>query len=309
MPYKLRQLPSEMATQAEIADYLEAECLLSQDKNFSIIEAAEDNGIVEDEDFIDSPEVDVYSGYAEALLQVDERTKAIPDRYPFIGELKSISLSSNCSDYFQLIYTFLLFATRWKMGADRIINGKDGTLLFERLCHKVLTNYLGQNAKGLVFGTGAEMDEKGFEAKVRAMLEMFAEKGYQFRSPDGNRNHQKDAKVDIVAFIPFNDSKKGHFIAFGQCKTGTSWRDQINQLDPNAFSKLYIQPPLVFTPICIYMISEAFDTDWEELTVKSGGVLFDRIRIMQFLPDSIDENLKNDIAVWVNGLKERLLLQ
>lgn len=307
MPYKIGQLPSEMATQDEIADYLEVKCLLSADNSFSIVEAAEDNGFVENEDTVEALGIDAYISYADALLQIDERYRIITNnRYPFVGEQNSISLSDDCSEYFKTIYTFLLFATRWKMGAERIIHKKDGTFLFERLCNSVLINFFGQHSKGMVFGTGEESDEKGFEAKIKRMLDSFAEKGYMSRRPDGDRNHQKDGKVDLVTFIPFNDSRKGHFIAFGQCKTGTTWREKLGQLNPRTFSDLYIQPPLAFPPMCIYMVSEACNDDWERLAKDSQGVLFDRMRIMQFVPDSnsIDENLYNDITIWVNGVKE-----
>lgn len=308
MPYKIGQLPSEMATQDEIADYLEVKCLLSADNSFSIVEAAEDNGFVEDEDTVETLEIDAYISYADALLQIDERNRIITNsRYPFVGEQNSISLSDGCSEYFKTIYTFLLFATRWKMGAERIIQEKDGTLLFERLCNSVLVNYFGQHAKGMVFGTGEQSNEKGFEEKIKRMLDRFAEKGYLFRRPDGDRNHQKDGKVDLLAFIPFNDSRKGHFIAFGQCKTGTSWREKLGQLNPRNFSDLFIQPPLVFPPVCIYMVSEACDDDWEQLARSSNGVLFDRMRIMQFVPDSIDDDLYNDIAIWIQGVKNLIL--
>lgn len=305
MSYSLGQLPSGKATQDEIADYLEVKCILSDDDNFSIVEAAEDDGFVEDEDTVESLGIDPYSTYADALLQIDERCKSITNnRYPFIGEQNSISISYDCSEYFKTIYTFLLFATRWKMGKDRIVQGKDGTLLFERLCNYVLSNYFGHYAQGIVFGTGAETEDVGFEAKVMGMLDKFTEKGYIFRRPDGDCKRQKDGKVDLVAFIPFNDSRKGHFIAFGQCKTGTHWRDTLGQLNPRSFSDLYIQPPLAFSPVCIYMVSEACNDDWEQLARNSQGVLFDRTRLMQFVPDSIDEHLYDDITIWVNGIKQ-----
>lgn len=310
MPYKLGQMPSDMAAQDEMADYLEVKCILSTDGGFSIVEAAEDNGFVEDEDPAMSPEIDEYGVYAEALSQIDERNRTLTARrYPFIGERNSISISEECSDYFRTIYTFLLFATRWKMGADRIVQGKDGTALFERLCNRVLINYFGSHAKGMIFGTGAESGDKGFESKVRAMLDRFTEKGYQFRRPDGDRNNQKDGNVDLVAFVPFNDNRKGHFVAFGQCKTGTHWRDKLGQLNPKTFCDLYLQPTLAFTPICVYMVSEACYDDWEQLSRKAQGILFDRTRIMQFVPDVdvMDENLYKDIAVWVNGVKQSLL--
>ena len=134
MPYKLGSLPSEQATQAEIADYLEVQCLLSGDGFYSIVEAAEDSGLVEEEDIVDSPEVDVYNGYADALLQIDIRNQYNGDRYPFEGGKKNIALKEGVSEYYKTIYTFLLLATRWKMDADRIVGNIDGTLLFERLC-------------------------------------------------------------------------------------------------------------------------------------------------------------------------------
>ena len=306
MPYKLGSLPSEQATQAEIADYLEVQCLLSGDGFYSIVEAVEDSGLVEDEDSVDSSEVDVYNGYADALLQIDIRNQYNGDRYPFEGGKKNIALKEGVSEYYKTIYTFLLLATRWKMDADRIVGNIDGTLLFERLCKEVLLNYFGPKSKGLVFGTGSE-DKGGFKLKVENMLHSFSEKGYFFRSPDGDRHHQKDGKIDLVAFIPFNDSRKGHFIAFGQCKTATTWRDKLGQLNPNNFCRLYIQPPLSFIPICIYMVCEACEDEWEELSVKSSGILFDRTRIMANLPDKMDPAIYNDIVTWVTGIKQKFV--
>ena len=304
MPYKIGNLPSPKATQAEIADFLEVSCLLSEEGSFSIVKAALDNGIVEDEDAVDTPEIDEYDGYSDALSQIDERQNLIGDKYPFKGERLSLCDNVDCPKFYRTVYTFLLLATRWDMSSKRIVNGKDGALLFERLCNEILINYFGHSSKSMVFGTGAENGVKGFKEKVNEMLNEFSEKGYQFKMPEDVRNNQKDAGVDLVAFIPFKDSRKGHFVAFGQCKTGTCWRDKIGQMCPPAFCSLYLSPPLRFTPICIYMVSEACDKDWEVLAAKASGILFDRTRVMQFLPDKIEANLFNDIAIWTNGVVE-----
>lgn len=307
MSYKIGNLPSPQATLEEIADYIEIECLLSDEGTFSIVEAAQDSGFVEDEEEIHSIGTDSYNEFAEALQQIDSRSAfSTSEKYPFVAETKTVSFNESCSEYYRTLYSFLLFATRRKMGADRIVNQKDGTLLFERLCEEVLAHYFGPHAKTMVFGTGAT-EHESFEDKVKKLLQELKEKGYQFCYPDGVRHYQKDGRIDLVAFTPFNDDRKGHFIAFGQCKTGTSWRDQLGQMNPLSFSQLHVIPPLRFTPISIYMVSEACDCDWELLASRASGLLFDRTRIVQFLPDNIHQDLYNDIATWVQGVKEEAL--
>ncbi len=308
MSYKIGGQPSYRALQAEIADYMEVKCLLSREGCFSIVEAAEDCGFVKDEDESDSIETDDYSQFADALNQIDLRSDlSTSNKYPFVAETKMVSINENCSEYYRTLYAFLLFSTRWSMGGQRIVNKKDGTLLFEHLCKEVLAYYFGSYAKSMVFGTGANDDLNNFEDKVKNMLKEFKEKGYQFKYPEGVRHYQKDGGVDLVVFTPFNDNKKGHFVAFGQCKTGTSWRDKLGQMNPRSFCALFLNPPLRFNPISIYMVSEAVDDDWEILSSKTSGLLFDRTRIVQFLPNKIDQNLYNNIKQWVEGVKQKFL--
>ena len=304
MSYKIGAQLSPEAKLAEIADYIEVQCLLSEEGCFSIVEAAEDSGFVEDEDEIDSIDADDYNNFAEALGQIDLRSEySTLGKYPFVAEKKIVSMNESCSEYYRTLYSFLLFATRWKMGRDRIVNEKDGTLLFERLCREVITQFFGSHAESIVFGTGAEDELKSFEEKVKGLLERINEKGYQFQYSSGVHHQQKDYGIDLIAFIPFNDSRKGHFMAFGQCKTGTSWRDKLGQMSPESFCKLFLYPSLLFTPISIYMVSEACDENWECLA--SRGLLFDRTRIVEFLPDKIDQDLYDDIQLWVKGVKDK----
>ena len=305
MSYKIGALLTSGATLAEIADYIEVQCLLSEEGCFSIVEAAEDSGFVEDEDEIDSIDTDDYNNFADALYQIDLRSQySTLGKYPFVAETKIVSMNESCSEYDQTLYSFLLFATRLKMGRDRIVNEKDGTLLFERLCRGVLTQFFGSHAESIVFGTGAEDELKSFEEKVKGLLKRINEKGYQFQYPEGLHHQQKDYGIDLIAFIPFNDSRKGHFMAFGQCKTGTSWRDKLGQMNPKSFCDVFLIPPLRFTPISIYMVSEACDENLDILASRSSSLLFDRTRIVEFLPDKINKDLYDDIQLWVKGVKE-----
>ena len=89
MSYKIGAQLSPEAKLAEIADYIEVQCLLSEEGCFSIVEAAEDSGFVEDEDEIDSIDADDYNNFAEALGQIDLRSEySTLGKYPFVAEKK-----------------------------------------------------------------------------------------------------------------------------------------------------------------------------------------------------------------------------
>ena len=45
----------------------------------------------------------------------------------------------------------------------------------------------------------------------------------------------KDGKLDIVVWRRFADGRPGQLIGFGQCKTGTSWPDDLTKLQPEGF--------------------------------------------------------------------------
>ena len=55
------------------------------------------------------------------------------------------------------------------------------------------------------------------------------------------------------------------------------------------------------------MVCEACEDEWEELSVKSSGILFDRTRIMANLPDKMDPAIYNDIVTWVTGIKQKFV--
>ena len=251
-------------------------------------------GIPGDDGYI--PEDDS-ENYDCALSEVEDRYVFSNGHYPFETSCKTIRIRTDVDSLVKDIYIFLLLSTRENMSIGRIADGIDGTALFEELCAAVLKNYFGENCCSFVFGTGRN-DKDTFGNKVQKMLDSLKEGRMLFRHPDNDNDQQKDGKLDIVALIPFADSKKGQFIAFGQCKTGTNWRASISQLNPRAFCESYCSPPPGFTPVAVFMVAEAFEKNWENLQRSSNGILFDRLRIMNYLPQKIEEDLLSKIRKW-----------
>lgn len=303
MSYKLGGIPSLKASFDEKADFLEVRCLKSETLSYSVQEAASALGIVEDEDY--SAKIVEEIPFFEELKVIDDRKKQCGENYPFITDSDIWGLYVlPGNEFIQLVYTFLLLATRNDMGRNRIINKIDGGKLFERLCSLVLKNYFGDHCHSFVFGTGDET-HTNFKAKLQNFLDQIKEPKTLLVTSREGIEYAKDDALDVVVNIPFNDKRTGQFMAFCQCKTGDNWKVLIAQLDPCHFSNCYFSPPLQFTPILVHMISEAFNTDWYHTT---GNVLFfDRCRIMRYLPsetaiNEADETLLQEIRTWNAGV-------
>ena len=279
----------------KVADFLEFECIkagteissLSYRSYLSMSDDEIDNDGVESSD--DKSIAILDAGIAEC----SNRLGCCPDQYPFITGKGSLDLRPNSSWYMD-IYIFLLLTTRMNMKDQRVQGKLDGTELFESLCALVTKEYFGKHCHAEVFGTSAG---GSFKEKVESLLRSLCVRG-QFREPEGSTGHQKDGNLDIVAWIPFSDKKDGQLIALGQCKTGTNWETLLPELDPEDFFALYSSQQPYAKPQKLFFVTESFGNyKWGERSA-SAGVLFDRTRIMEYLPETMDEELLAQIRLW-----------
>ena len=294
MSYTLGQLPSSRSTLAEKADFMEYQCLISEENRYSAISGENAMGISYDEQDLNS---DDNYGFEDALSEIEDRWLYSGEKYPFETTTDSLKIRNDIDSNILDIYKFLLLTTRENMRNGRIADGIDGAALFEKLCAIVLKSYFGHNCTSFVFGAGQD-NNVPFRVKAQGLFDKLNEGNLVFRVPDGDNNLQKDGKLDVVILIPFADNKKGQFIAFGQCKTGTSWRTAISQLNPEVFCRTYCNPMPGFTPICVFMVAESFTENWEQYQRSSNGILFDRSRIMNYLPEQIDADFLDKIRQW-----------
>ena len=300
MSYKLGNPPSPRPSLNELADFIEIECLRSSCCSFSVTEVAQQLGVVDDESTPEDEEFESLEQIRSALSLIEDRKRFSNNRYPFQSSVSSIECDPACSEYFKHLYVFLLLSTRENMKDNRLVKDIDGTVLFERLCAEVLKNFLGEHSASFVFGTGCA-DSNQFFDKLTLMLESFKEKGYAI-TKNPNNKHFKDAGIDVVAFIPFVDERHGHFVCFAQCKTGTSWEMHLTDLQP-AILHDYINPIITPQPRKLFLISDDYQaSDWRDKVNQLGGVLFDRCRIMSYVPNELPADLMNAIRVWNEGV-------
>jgi hypothetical protein len=305
--FKLPNLPSPQADPHELADFAELLCwkhgFTSKREIIAYLgrlEDNEDNVGCEDGDDENSDSID------EVMNEIDRRAEACGGGYPFRLDPEGTVLrheEKNIDQRAQL-YRYMLLSTRLNMKLSGIQAELDGTKLFEELCANILKNYLGRGrAQSLVFGTASP---GSFEDKVQALCHQLHE-GAGFRNLDDAPVQAKDGKLDVVAWIPFADQNVGQLIIFSQCKTGTTWEDQVAHLQPSAFVKKWIDRGIAVDPVRSLCVSEAYDRSRWNNTCIDAGILFDRCRIIDF-SHNIESGLMDKILRWITAAKDTIEL-
>ena len=296
--FKLPALPSPRADVHELADF--AELLAWQNDSVSAREILaflgrtgdnEYNEGVDDEDDLNANALD------DVMVEIDRRSKSCVGGYPFALDLKGTVLRHDPNDTSEraVVYRYLLLSTRLNMTADKVQANIDGTGLLEEISAAVLRCYLGHDrAKSIVFGTAIGGT---FPRKVDALCTALGEGG-SFETLDPGPVNANDDRLDSVAWVPFSDMREGKLIIFCQCKTGSSWKEHTTQLQPDVFIKRWMKHrTFLVVPVRAFCVSEATcPTNWRGL-VGYAGLLFDRLRVVDFL-DRIDPGLLKRIQSW-----------
>lgn len=282
--YKIPDVPSPGADIHEIADFIEIECfknkIISAREIFSSMDKFDDHqysgGVPEDEEL--EPTIE------DTFNEIDRRFGFCGSRYPFkvdaVGHV--VTFNREVDEIVHEVYAFLLFATRLDMKDHRKQNNIDGALLFEELSEYVGKHYFGERTDSFLFGTACS--ESNFETKIKSLIKRLREgEGFKNRN-ETSPNTNKDDDLDVVVWKGFSDGYPGKLIGFGQCKTGTYWKNQLKILQPLSFcSKWFSDMPPV-PPVRLFFISECILRNrWYEHAAE-GGILFDRCRIMDYLP-------------------------
>lgn len=234
----------------------------------------------------------------ETISEIVRRRTICNELYPF-----SIDESTNLISYTpghelgDIVYRYLLLATRNNMKNSRVYANIDGALLFERLCASVAKNYFGEFAEVEVMGT-SKSNAGNFRDTLQNLTIKMREGGSIRLHPDLK---PQDDKLDIVVWKGFSDNKTSQLIAFGQCKTGTSWRDHLSELQSDVFCKKWFTIQPVHTPLRLFFCAQYFPRDLWEGEVYSAGLLFDRFRIIDYLPDVIEDDLLEEMSIWTDA--------
>lgn len=306
--FKLPDLPSAEAGCHELADFAE---LLAWDKgSVSAREIAaylgrlgenDRNSGCDDNDDENADEMD------EVMVEIGRRSGACGGGYPFVLAREGTVLrhAPNKKDHRSHLYHYLLLSTRLNMTNDRVHAKIDGADLLEEIAAETLRCYLGtRRARTMVFGTATPGK---FKEKVNHLCRELGEGG-TFRTMDTGSVDANDDKLDVVSWLPFADRSRSQLIVFGQCKTGTNWRDMLTQLQPTDFIKRWMSEPYMHDPLRAFCVAEAvYRSRWTGYSVYSG-LLFDRCRIVDFC-ENLNKDLLAKIIKWSTAANDSVCIK
>jgi hypothetical protein len=263
--------PENFRRPEALADWLELSALHAADQDASMGDAQR--------------ELDrLNCGSRESLLgnvltEFDRRERAAGrNAYPFERGNTSIHLKGTAKGYPAYFFCLALSYYGWRIrkGAP-----ENPWLLFEELSFFCAKNYLGGNA--ILFGTSARQGTKGknvFRKNVEALAKELGE-GQCFAS--SKTFAAKDSKLDIVAWKGFEDKRPSQVIIFGQCKAGGDWRNELTELDPNAFWDQWLsggKGKVSQLLRSVFVPHRVFDDEEWDLRARWARLLFDRCRIV-----------------------------
>lgn len=296
--------PSARAPENELADF--AELLAWQSDSISTTALTNLLGRYDDNDYssgVQEAEEPTEKAVEEAYLEIERRREACGDGYPFKldrpGYTLQIDADQDSENHKLTIYKYLLLATRLNMRDDKGHANIDGTLLFEELAAEAAREYLGNRAESLVFGTASGTE---FHSKVNTLCQKLKE-GDGFVNRDEAAPTARDGKLDVVVWKHFTDGLEGKLIAFGQCKTGTNYKDTLTQLQPDSFCGKWMRSSPVVLPVRMFFVSEALSRGHWRSVSRDAGLLFDRCRIVDFC-DNISANILERVRAWTTAASE-----
>jgi hypothetical protein len=214
--------------------------------------------------------------------------------YPFT--LSGRVLLSRDAEFTQ-VYTFLLLLSVYGEGAVTTINGAK---IFEDICAHAAQVYFGspgELAHSFVFGFPRRIGPKDFPGAIEELCLRKIREGLPHLDFPGI-SLNKDAGLDIVTWKPFPDGRSSKLMAFGQCATGSNWKEKRHELQPADWCRTWLlKQPQVYPVKMFFLPHTVSDRDWAALGFQAG-IIFDRMRIAYYAEKGLPDPLRQLIRQW-----------
>lgn len=239
---------------------------------------------------------DVEKSLTDIRLKIQRRRNQIGASYPFVldDSLVKYTRPDTC------VYSFLLLASLgWRYDDLSFADGAaaEPAQIFEHITGHAICAYLGPGGQFLRFGAPREAPAPtGFADALHWLCGETLERTNNL--DELVVDTEKDEGLDVVAWKPFPDNRRGHLTCVAQCAIGRAWKSKVTDLSIDRWVSLinwYRKPTLMFS---VPGLVEVDPPEWAQIGSK-GGIVFDRTRLAHFVnSDELPIPLKNRINAW-----------
>ncbi len=277
-----------MKTIAEIADVVELQTWASDRPTTSsslkeLLEAA----------LADVSEQDPENLAQNVMDEFFSRQQMLGDAYPFTCDGYKLGLS-----HAEPHNTTYLFCLALSLLPAAEIENEQRSLQFETIVTNAAMQFFG--GAGLRIGAPWRTEEiPTYEALLDKVIDLIPDLGEKLKSAAQGGG---DGGWDVLIVKNFKDNSFPRFIALGNCATGRSdWKRKGMETQPTLFWSYFSHNHRsVF--MTFFAVPFAMDEDARLRKTSSTNLTFDRFRICEFAPSSV-----NDAAIWLTGQREQAL--
>lgn len=319
--------PTAHWTAERLADWIEYQLLFSSSTTFSrstlrdFVEEDPGTDDVQDydaADFSDEDEVDEMASRrsrhdasaegvsvadqlaSDAFVVLEDRDAFVGDKYPFRVEPDLITLAveswRDC-----IVYAFLItLNARYVYGLSAETHM--AARIFERLVRVAMASYIGGEAEHFGWPRDGAPGERNFAAALPILLGKLGER-ISIRWEDIPQKI-KDNEVDVFAWRPPGDGRRGQLILMCQCAIGEGWNDKGIRLEKWEPFVVFAVTPVgaAAFPFVPQAMEESPGFDYEYLS-KSVGLWFDRLRLAVLIDVAeVPETLRTAMVSYIENL-------
>jgi len=248
---------------------------------------------------------------AEGVSEADELSSdtfiVLEDRAAFVGERYPFRVESNLITFAVpswrdgIVYAFLLaLNARYVYGLSP--DAGFAARIFERLVRVAMAAYVDGEAEHFGWPRDGAPGERNFAAALPVLLRKLGEHA-AIRYEDIPAKI-KDNEVDVFAWRPPGDGRRGQLIIMCQCAIGGGWNDKGIRLDKwDPFITFAVTPVgAAAFPFVPSAIEEDPNFDYLYLS-RSVGLWFDRLRLTVLIDESeLEDVLRGAMINYVEEL-------
>lgn len=235
---------------------------------------------------------------AEELTQnvMDEfvsRQSMLGDAYPFTCDGYKVGLK-----HAQPHTTTYLFCLALSLFPSDVIENDQRCIQFETVVRNAAMQFFG--GRGLRIGAPwATAEITRYEELLEKVVELIPNLGAIIKSAGQGGG---DAGWDILVVKSFKDNLFPRFVALGNCATGRyDWKRKGMETQPTLFWSFFEHDHRsVF--VTFFAVPFAMDEDARLRKLSSTNLTFDRFRLCEFAPDTVDE-----AGTWLVGQRNQAL--